>query len=120
MNFDRKMISKITLGTVQLGLNYGINNADGMPSAETAEKVLSQAIDCGITSFDTSSAYGTSEKVLGNYFNNLFQNIIFFPEQRVTCDSFAREWERSSIFPSASCASLVERLFNKKFKAISY
>ncbi len=68
MDFNKNMISKITLGTVQLGLNYGINNSDGMPSEELSGQVLSSAIDGGITSFDTSSAYGISEKVLGNYF----------------------------------------------------
>ena len=68
MNFDKNNISKITLGTVQLGINYGINNADGKPTEEMAGKVLSTAINGGITSFDTSSAYGTSEKVLGNFF----------------------------------------------------
>ncbi len=68
MNFDKNKISKITLGTVQLGMNYGINNADGKPSEELASLVLSTAINGGITSFDTSSDYGTSEKVVGDFF----------------------------------------------------
>ena len=67
-NFNGYRISQITLGTVQLGMSYGINNADGKPSEETAEQVLSTAINGGITSFDTSSDYGTSEKVVGDYF----------------------------------------------------
>ena len=67
-DFNGYKISQITLGTVQLGLDYGINNADGKPSEETAEQVLSTAIKGGITSFDTSSDYGTSEKVVGDYF----------------------------------------------------
>ena len=68
MNFDKNKISKITLGTVQLGMNYGINNAGGKPSEELAGQVLSTAINGGITSFDTSSDYGTSEKVVGDFF----------------------------------------------------
>ena len=67
-DFNGYKISQITLGTVQLGMNYGINNADGKPSEETAEQVLSTAINGGITAFDTSSDYGTSEKVVGDYF----------------------------------------------------
>ena len=70
MNFDKNKISKITLGTVQLGMNYGINNADGKPSEELASQVLSTAIAGGITSFDTSSDYGTSEKVVGDFFKD--------------------------------------------------
>ena len=69
-DFNGYKISQITLGTVQLGLNYGINNAGGQPDTETAGNILSAAINGGITSFDTSSDYGTSEKVVGNYFNN--------------------------------------------------
>ena len=70
MNFNKNKISKITLGTVQLGMNYGINNADGKPSEELAGQVLSTAVNGGITSFDTSSDYGTSEKVVGNFFKS--------------------------------------------------
>ena len=68
IDFNGHKISKITLGTVQLGMNYGINNQGGQPDTETAGEILSAAIEGGITSFDTSSDYGTSEKVLGDYF----------------------------------------------------
>ena len=68
IKFGEYDLSKITLGTVQLGMNYGINNADGKPSEETANQVLSTAIQGGITTFDTSSDYGTSESLVGNYF----------------------------------------------------
>ena len=70
MNFDKNKISKITLGTVQLGMNYGINNADGKPSEELANQVLETAVNGGISSFDTSSDYGTSEKVVGDFFKD--------------------------------------------------
>ena len=68
IKFGEYDLSKITLGTVQLGMNYGINNTDGKPSEETANQVLSTAIQGGITTFDTSSDYGTSESLVGNYF----------------------------------------------------
>lgn len=61
-------ISKMMLGTVQLGLNYGINNSEGQPSIEKSHGILEEAINGGINAFDTSSAYGTSESVLGSYF----------------------------------------------------
>ena len=62
-------ISKITLGTVQLGMPYGINNTVGMPTYEQAAKILDTAIECGVSSFDTASAYGKSEETLGRYFD---------------------------------------------------
>ncbi len=63
-------ISDITLGTVQLGLEYGIANKTGKPSLENAFKILDAAMKGGITSFDTSAEYGSSEEVLGSYFRS--------------------------------------------------
>lgn len=68
VNVFGNKISKITLGTVQLGLNYGINNQEGKPTTKKAFNILKTANDLGITSFDTASDYGTSEKVIGDYF----------------------------------------------------
>lgn len=62
---------KMTLGTVQLGLNYGINNKDGKPSLEKAFDILDVAISNKITTLDTAAGYGDSERVIGQYF---FQN----------------------------------------------
>ncbi len=61
-------ISEFTLGTVQLGIPYGINNKSGMPSKQTSFDILKAAENAGITSFDTAGAYGTSEDILGEYF----------------------------------------------------
>ncbi len=62
-------ISEMTLGTVQLGLDYGISNKDGKPSADAASRILKTARECGVTTFDTAAAYGDSESVLGEYFS---------------------------------------------------
>lgn len=57
-------ISKIVLGTVQFGCQYGINSA-GRPNEDEVRRILAYAAEAGITKLDTSSAYGDSEKVLG-------------------------------------------------------
>ena len=54
------------LGTVQFGVNYGIQG-NGQPQHEAVYKMLSYAIDHGIEQFDTASAYGEAEDVLGGY-----------------------------------------------------
>ncbi|MBR5504792.1 MAG: aldo/keto reductase [Clostridia bacterium] len=61
-------ISELTLGTVQLGIPYGINNKYGMPSDKQAADILQTAINGGIISFDTAKGYGRSEAVLGDFF----------------------------------------------------
>ncbi len=57
-------MSKIVLGTVQFGLQYGVNSA-GRPSEEAVKGILAEAAKGGISTLDTSSAYGNSEEILG-------------------------------------------------------
>ena len=59
--------SAMTLGTVQLGLNYGIANRDGKPSEEKSFSILKAALDGGVTTLDTARAYGDSEEVIGRF-----------------------------------------------------
>ena len=61
-------ISALTLGTVQLGIPYGINNTHGMPTFDESSELLTTAINLGVTAFDTARGYGKSEEVLGRYF----------------------------------------------------
>ncbi len=63
-------IGKIILGTVQFGLNYGINNQLGKPKESEALSILAEAKSLGIKYLDTAAAYGNSEELIGK-FNNL-------------------------------------------------
>ena len=64
---------KYCLGTVQFGLNYGIQD-NGKPSKEEIFNILDASINNGIKIFDTAAAYGDSEAVLGDYFNSRHLN----------------------------------------------
>ncbi len=57
--------SKLMLGTVQFGLNYGIANTAGKPSYETARDIIQAAYESGVNCLDTAAGYGDSEVVLG-------------------------------------------------------
>ena len=57
--------NKIVLGTVQFGVNYGINNASGQVPLEEVCKILKIAEEGGVKTLDTSAGYGQSELVLG-------------------------------------------------------
>jgi aryl-alcohol dehydrogenase-like predicted oxidoreductase len=67
-------ISKLTLGTVQLGMNYGIHNQTGKPDAQSCMEILKTAEEGGVNCFDTAQAYGDSEVILGDYFSRQEQN----------------------------------------------
>jgi len=57
--------SRIVLGTVQFGLDYGISNAAGKVPLEEVCRILAYAHSNGVTTLDTAAAYGDSETVLG-------------------------------------------------------
>ena len=59
------MASKLILGTVQFGLNYGIANSEGKPDLSKVRSILHRAADHGIRILDTAAAYGDSESVIG-------------------------------------------------------
>jgi aryl-alcohol dehydrogenase-like predicted oxidoreductase len=59
--------NKIILGTVQFGLEYGINNHSGKPGIATVTSILDLAFENGIHLLDTAEAYGNSQEVIGEY-----------------------------------------------------
>lgn len=61
------MIEKLILGTVQFGLDYGINNKNGQMSEEEVFDILDLSKSKGISYLDTAGAYGNSEERIGNY-----------------------------------------------------
>ena len=61
------MTSKLVLGTVELGMRYGLNNTNGQPSIEESFAILDAALEDGIDTFDTAYAYGSAEDVLGQW-----------------------------------------------------
>lgn len=62
-------ISKITLGTVQLGLPYGVANINGQPTRDYSNQLLQYALNHGIRSLDTARTYGNAEDIVGGFEN---------------------------------------------------
>lgn len=61
-------MADLCLGTVQFGMNYGINNQiRRQPTQEESFEMIEYALQNGIRCIDTASAYGTAELVLGAY-----------------------------------------------------
>ncbi|KKU74162.1 MAG: NADP-dependent oxidoreductase domain protein [Parcubacteria group bacterium GW2011_GWA2_47_26] len=64
-------MSLLVLGTVQLGMPYGVANVSGKPDQKVATEIVRAAWDGGIREFDTAQEYGESERVLGVAFQEL-------------------------------------------------
>lgn len=63
--------SSLVLGTVQLGLPYGVANKTGQPDQAMAIDIVRTAWENGIGEFDTAQDYGLSEQLLGISFAKL-------------------------------------------------
>jgi aryl-alcohol dehydrogenase-like predicted oxidoreductase len=64
-------MSKLALGTVQFGLNYGINNLTGKVNSDEIIKILQHCQINNIDTIDTAQAYGSSEEELGKAFQKI-------------------------------------------------
>ena len=60
-----KRINKLSLGTAQFGMKYGIANKLGQISFAEAKKIFLKIKSEGIYSIDTASSYEKSEEILG-------------------------------------------------------
>ena len=60
-------LSAFALGTVQLGLTYGLGEHAEKPTEEAAFAILNKAVDLGVNTLDTANNYGESEAVIGRW-----------------------------------------------------
>jgi uncharacterized protein len=60
-------MQKLILGTVQMGLDYGINNNDGKISNQNSQLILKRAFELGIKTLDTAEVYGNAHQVIGDF-----------------------------------------------------
>lgn len=61
----------LILGTVQLGMKYGVANVNGQPDFQSALEIAKTAWQGGVREFDTAAGYGESETTLGRIFKEL-------------------------------------------------
>jgi len=61
------VLKRICLGTVQFGLDYGVNNDNGKPAYEEVKDILHYASSKNIDLLDTAWAYGDAENRIGKF-----------------------------------------------------
>ena len=86
--------NKLILGTVQFGLDYGVNNSVGKPSKIAIEEILDTAFNNKIRILDSAEAYGNSQERIGEYHkksSNSFQVITKFSKARLDLPSKVTE-----------------------------
>ncbi len=93
-------MSKLSLGTVQFGLNYGVSNKNGKVKYEEVKKILELAKNSNIELIDTAISYGDSEKVIGDIGINDFKfvsKLPDFPKGNFDVDTWVEKNVKSSI-----------------------
>jgi aryl-alcohol dehydrogenase-like predicted oxidoreductase len=115
----------LILGTAQLGFNYGISNKIGQPSIDQAREILDTAYNSGIRILDTASAYGDSEKVVGELNQNRFEIISKLPD--LSKIEYSEDYNEVSVFLQKSlentqqqqlCAYLLHSIDNLKINGV--
>ena len=85
INYNDIKISKLSLGTVQFGLDYGIANSQGKPSQNKVDEIINCVTSQGLNCFDTAMAYGNSEEVLGKSLQDINNKLII---SKITSELF--------------------------------
>ena len=66
---------KLAIGTVQFGIDYGINSSEGKVHISEVRKIIDYARKHNINLLDTAPSYGNSEQILGDINTQDFQII---------------------------------------------
>lgn len=90
------MTSRLVLGTVQFGLDYGIANQAGQVSQPAVDALLNRAREGGLDMLDTAIAYGDSETRLGAAGIDDFRVITKLPSLPPDCADVAA-WVRRQL-----------------------
>lgn len=110
---DGYRFSKLTLGTVALGLDYGVSNKSGKPSSETSFEILSAAVDAGINTLDTARSYGDAEHLIGRYLTARMPSVNVVTKFKIKPESLADELKlRDEVYRSVR-TSLEQLQLNK-------
>lgn len=92
--------SKLAIGSVQFGLNYGVANKTGKVTQSDVKGILQFALKNGIDTIDTAIAYGDSEACLGAVGCSDFKVVTklpAFPDDCVDVGGWAREQVSASL-----------------------
>jgi spore coat polysaccharide biosynthesis protein SpsF len=90
------MVGAISLGTVQLGLDYGVAVEEDTrpPSAQAAERFVREAVERGIDYIDTARAYGDSEAIVGRAIASYPDVVVATKLEPVAAGMAGRDLER--------------------------
>ena len=114
-------VHKLSIGTAQFGMDYGIANKNGQVHADEISAILDSACFNGINTIDTAKAYGISEKIIGDYIQQRPEsswNIIIklSENKKNVAEQIENSTENLTIKPSVVLAHSAEFFIDDKFQ----
>jgi aryl-alcohol dehydrogenase-like predicted oxidoreductase/spore coat polysaccharide biosynthesis protein SpsF (cytidylyltransferase family) len=94
---SRGIHSELTLGTAQLGMEYGTANRAGQPARALAIRMVREAIAHGVTALDTARGYGEAEEVLGQALSGAWRSRVQVITKLDALASLRHDSETSSV-----------------------
>lgn len=99
----KKIIKKLSLGTVQFGIKYGLNKKK--INSKNIKKIIRYINKIKIKKIDTAISYGMSEKNLGSFFLKNYQVTTKIPAYKNSYGD-PEKWTRDQIKKSLSLLKL--------------
>jgi aryl-alcohol dehydrogenase-like predicted oxidoreductase len=114
-------LHKLTIGTAQFGMPYGIANQDGQVRGDEIINILDLAWENGIDTLDTAKAYGHSEETIGNYLKKRPENswnIItkLSDSEKNISDQIQNSTKKLTILPAIVLAHSAELFMDANFQ----
>ena len=107
----KKIIRKLSLGTAQFGLNYGLNKKK--VNIQNIKKIIRHLNKIKIKKIDTAILYGQSEKILGSLSLKKWEVTTKIPAYKISYGN-PEEWTRLQIKKSLKFLK-VKRLYGVLF-----
>ncbi len=90
------MLSRISLGSAQFGLDYGIANSTGKVKKSELRLIFKKALHCGINTIDTAIDYEDSESNIGDLKPIKFNIVTKLPKVPSNCINIG-DWVKDNV-----------------------
>jgi aryl-alcohol dehydrogenase-like predicted oxidoreductase len=97
------MLTRLGLGTVQFGQDYGVSNRVGRPDEREVAAILARAAAAGVGYIETAPAYGDAESLVGRHLVR-GPNLRIVTKAPALVDSTIEAWHRQHVLDTLAAS----------------
>ena len=87
---------EVSIGTAQLGSDYGVTNKDGKVKEDEAFRLLKAAEESSIRYLDTAQGYGNAEEIVGTCMSKLESIFRISSKKLADCPGMDKKEEKQN------------------------